>query len=102
MRWQTAGDEGMLRRQRVGNRFERSARAPGGTQLRRCEVSIMKRNYHVISGAIFGLVAILQAVRAVAGWTVQIGPITVPVLFSWVAAIVAGSLSVWAFRSRAA
>jgi hypothetical protein len=60
----------------------------------------VKNNYPLVSGAIFGLVAILQALRAFAGWTVQIGPITVPVLFSWVAAIVAGTLSVWAFRSR--
>jgi len=60
----------------------------------------MKNNYALVSGVIFALVAILQAVRALAEWTVQIGPIHVPLWFSWVAAIVAGSLSVWAFRSR--
>jgi hypothetical protein len=60
----------------------------------------MNRTYPLVSGAIFGLVALLQAVRAIAGWSVQIGPINVPLLFSWIAAIVAGSLSVWAFRSR--
>jgi hypothetical protein len=61
----------------------------------------MKSNYPLVSGALFGVVAILQALRAVAEWPVQIGPLTVPVLFSWVAAIVAATLSVWAFRSRA-
>jgi hypothetical protein len=53
-----------------------------------------------MSGAIFGLVALFQAVRAVAGWAVQIGPFNVPVWFSWVAATVAGGASIWAFRSR--
>ena len=61
----------------------------------------MKSNYSVVSGAVFGLVAMLQALRALAAWTVQIGPYSVAVWFSWIAAVVAGSLSVWAFRSRA-
>ncbi len=60
----------------------------------------MKNNYLLVSGVIFGLVALLQAVRAIAAWPVQIGPLDVPLWFSWVAAIVAGSLSVWAFRSN--
>jgi hypothetical protein len=42
----------------------------------------MKSNYPLMSGVIFGLVALLQAVRAVAGWAVQIGPINVPIWFS--------------------
>lgn len=60
----------------------------------------MKSNYPLVSGIVFGLVAILQAVRALAGWTVQIGPMNVPVMFSCVAAIAAGGLAVWAFKSR--
>jgi hypothetical protein len=60
----------------------------------------MKTNYPLVSGVIFGLVALLQALRAIADWSVQIGPINVPVWFSWVAAVVAGSLAIWAFRSR--
>jgi hypothetical protein len=59
----------------------------------------MKSNYALVSGAIFGLVALLQAARAIATWPVQIGPLDVPLWFSWVAAVVAGSLSVWALRS---
>jgi hypothetical protein len=62
----------------------------------------MKSNYPLVSGVIFGAVAILQALRALAGWAVQIGPFNVPVSFSCVAAIVAGGLSVWAFKSRVA
>jgi hypothetical protein len=60
----------------------------------------MKSSYQLLSGVIFALVALLQAVRAIAGWAVQIGPFNVPVWFSWLAAIVAGSLAIWAFRSR--
>jgi len=60
----------------------------------------VKSNYPLVSGIVFGLVAILQALRVLAGWTVQIGPLSVPAIFSCVAAIVAGGLSIWAFKSR--
>lgn len=58
----------------------------------------MKSNYTKVSGVVFALVAILQTVRALAGWSVQIGAFNVPVLFSWVAATTAGGLAVWAFK----
>jgi hypothetical protein len=60
----------------------------------------MKSSYPLLSGVIFGLVALLQAARAIADWAVQIGPFSVPVWLSWVVAIVAGSLAIWAFRTR--
>jgi hypothetical protein len=60
----------------------------------------MRNTYATVSGIVFGLVAVLQAVRAFNQWPVQIGPISVPVWFSWLALIVAGSLCVWAFRSQ--
>ncbi len=60
----------------------------------------MKSNYPLVSGIVFGLVAVLQAVRVLAGWTVQVGPFNVPAMFSCVAAIVAGGLALWAFKSR--
>ena len=58
------------------------------------------KTYTFVSGVIFGIVAIIQAVRAVSEWPVQVGPIAVPVWFSWVAVLVAGGLSAWAFRTR--
>jgi hypothetical protein len=61
----------------------------------------MKSNYTLLSGVVFGIVALLQLVRAIAGWAVQIGPWSVPVAFSWIVVVVAGGLSIWAFRSRA-
>ena len=60
----------------------------------------MHANYAVVSGVIFGLVTILQVCRALLGLPVQIGSLVVPVGASWVAAIVAGGLCFWAFRSR--
>ena len=60
----------------------------------------MRSAYPVVSGVIFGLVALLQAIRAFNQWPLQISTFQVPVLFSWVAAVLAGGLCVWAFRSR--
>jgi len=60
----------------------------------------MSKKYNVVSGAVFGVVAVAQAVRAIRQWPVHIGTFEVPVWFSWIAVVVAGSLCVWAFRSR--
>ena len=60
----------------------------------------MSTLYVTISGAFFGVVAVLQAVRALKRWPVRIGPIDIPVWASWIAMVVAGSLCAWAFCSR--
>jgi hypothetical protein len=59
----------------------------------------MQSTYALVSGVIFGVVAVIQAIRAFNEWPVQVGPFAVPLWFSWIALIVAGSLCVWAFRS---
>lgn len=59
----------------------------------------MRSNYAVVSGALFGVIAVLQAVRALYQWPVQIGDVDIPVWVSWVAVVVAGGLCVWAFRA---
>jgi hypothetical protein len=46
------------------------------------------------------MLAIIQLVRAINEWPVQIGPFAVPVWFSWIAFVVAGALAAWAFRSQ--
>jgi hypothetical protein len=58
--------------------------------------------YPTVSGLVFALIAVLQAVRAARQMPVQIGAKSIPVWFSWVAAVVAGALAFWAFRSRGA
>jgi hypothetical protein len=60
----------------------------------------MARNYIVVSGLVFGFVAIAQASRALMQLPVHVGSAEVPVWASWVATAVAGTLCVWAFRSR--
>jgi len=60
----------------------------------------MSRSYITVSGAVFGVVAVVQALRAVMQLPVHVGNLEVPVWASWIAAVVAGSLAVWAFRSR--
>ena len=55
--------------------------------------------YRTVSGFVFGLIALLQGIRAVMQVPVQIGTTTIPVWVSWVAVVVAGSLCVWAFQS---
>lgn len=44
------------------------------------------RTYVVISGVIFGLVAVIHLLRAVNGWTFELGPVSVPVgaVLAWV------------------
>jgi hypothetical protein len=59
----------------------------------------MPSKYAVVSGVLFGVIAVLQAVRALYQWPVNVAGVDIPVWVSWVAVVVAGSLSVWAFRS---
>jgi hypothetical protein len=60
----------------------------------------MPSKYVLVSGVLFGVIAVAQAVRALNQWPVHVGGFDVPVWVSWVAMIVAGSLCVWAFRSE--
>ena len=50
-------------------------------------------SYAHLAGAIFALVAILQLLRAAAGWPVMIGRTEIPVWASWVAFSIAGMLA---------
>jgi len=59
----------------------------------------MTNRYITVSGAIFGLVAVAHAIRALYDWPVQIGSLGIPVWVSWVGMVIAGGLCAWAFRS---
>ena len=56
------------------------------------------RAYLVISGTIFGIVAIVHVFRVINNWTVVIGPWTVSIWVSWLGMVVPAFLCVWAFR----
>ena len=60
----------------------------------------MSAKYVVVSGALFGVVSVLQAVRALKQWPVLIGPFEIPVWVSWIVMVVTGSLCLWAWQSR--
>jgi hypothetical protein len=61
----------------------------------------MSKNYTMVSAAVFGVVAVLQALRAAMQWPVQIGAWSIPVWASWLAALLAAGLCAWAVSSCA-
>lgn len=58
------------------------------------------RNYCVISGALFALVAAVHFFRIVYGVSVRVDEVMVPMSVSWVGFIVTAGLGVWAFLLR--
>ena len=60
----------------------------------------MSSRYVVVSGGIFGLIALAQLLRAINQVPIQAGSIEIPVWVSWAAAVLFGGLSMWAFASR--
>jgi hypothetical protein len=58
----------------------------------------MVRTYEVVSGGVFAVVAVAHAWRAVQGWAIHVDAWSVPIWASWVAALAAALLSLWAFR----
>jgi hypothetical protein len=60
----------------------------------------MTSRYVVVSGVIFGFMALAQLFRAVNQVPAQVGSVEIPVWVSWVAVVLAGSMCTWAFASR--
>jgi hypothetical protein len=60
----------------------------------------MSNMYVIVSGVFFGVLAVIQAVRALNQWPAYVGTLEIPVWASWIAMVVAGGLCAWAFRSR--
>jgi hypothetical protein len=56
------------------------------------------KTFDSIAGLVFGVVALLQAVRVVRRWEVVINGRQIPLWASAVAAVVAGAMAVLAFR----
>ena len=60
-----------------------------------------QRTFTIIASVMFGVVALLQALRIFLGWPVEIGGWSVPMWFSWIAVAVAGFLSFTGLRLAA-
>lgn len=57
-----------------------------------------QRSYIILSGSIFGLIAVLHVLRLLSQWQVTIAGMTVPLWLSGMAAIVAGAMALAAFQ----
>jgi hypothetical protein len=57
-----------------------------------------KIGFRTVAGLVFGLISILQAVRAALQVPVQIGSTYVPFVASWIACLIFAILAIWAFR----
>ena len=64
------------------------------------EVAAMTSKYVLVSGIVFGLIALAQLIRALNQVPVHAGAFEVPIWASWVAALAAGTMCAWAFASR--
>ena len=58
------------------------------------------RTYCAVSGAVFAVVALAHLLRALQQWPIAIAGWNAPLALSWLAAVGAGALSVWAFAAR--
>jgi len=59
------------------------------------------KNFSLIAGMVFGVVALVQILRILMAWEVMIGGWAAPMWFSWIAAVVAGFLSFTGLRFAA-
>ena len=57
------------------------------------------RLYAQVSGAFFGLLALVQLTRTVLSWPVQVDGVAIPVWASGLAFLIASTFAIWAFRS---
>ncbi len=57
------------------------------------------RAYLIVSGLLFGLVAVLHLLRVANGWAFELGPWSLPMSFSWLGALIPGLLCAWALRT---
>lgn len=55
------------------------------------------RSYLVLSGVLFGVVALLHLLRLLYGWPAQLGDVAVPLWVSGPGLLIPGALCVWAF-----
>jgi hypothetical protein len=62
-------------------------------------VEAAMRHYERVSGAFFALLALVQLVRLVFRWPLQVASVSVPLWASAVALVVAGAMALWAFRT---
>jgi hypothetical protein len=58
----------------------------------------MTDRYRAVSGVIFGIIATIQATRALAQLPFVVGSFELPIWASWLAATITGGLCIWAYQ----
>ena len=58
----------------------------------------MLNKYLLVSGVLFGVIALLHALRLWYQWPIQVGSIDIPLWLSWIGMGVTGALSACALR----
>ena len=58
------------------------------------------RRYTLVSGLFLALLTCVQLLRVFMRWPVQVAGFNVPIWASVLAALIVGSLAIWAFRAR--
>ena len=56
------------------------------------------KNYCVISGILFALVALAHLIRIVNGMSIVVDDYAVPMAVSWIGLVVPAALAIWAFQ----
>lgn len=56
------------------------------------------RAYHIVSGLIFALIAVMHLARIINHWPMAVGTQLYPMSTSWATVVIAGFLSIWSFR----
>jgi hypothetical protein len=56
------------------------------------------RAYSLVSGTLFGIVAVVHLLRVINGWPAVLGPWSAPMWVSWFGTLGPGILCVWAYR----
>ena len=60
---------------------------------------MQSRQFAVVAAFVFAMVAVMQFVRAVSGWSVVVDSHEIPLAASWVAGAVAGLLAITGFMT---
>ncbi len=59
------------------------------------------RTYLFVSGAVFGLIAVIHVLRLVNHWSAQLAGQQAPTWLSWAALVLSAGLCIWSFSLAA-
>jgi hypothetical protein len=70
----------------------------GSTPLLTGRIPMGTKEYCLVSGVLFALVAFAHLLRIVYGMSIVVDDVAVPMLVSWIGLFIPAILAVWAFR----